>query len=697
MRIVVTQDIFRGRESGLTSVGGNARWLNELLRVALIGTNSDLRLVQPVSEGGNVDVARVYERLGIPASAAGWAQMVSEPMLAGLPELTPLMSTDLVVGFGLTPALMRGLDAAGVRILDIEISPLRFGRNLFFRARTTCATTRELLQLLQVSRDEIAQDVQFVAGKLALFAPRDKANGAFGVAFGQSHIDLSIVERGRIASLEDDGVIQRLTALAETVEELHVVPHPSLSARPSNLHRVLDEIPNAVLERQQAYSYLAAEDLRFVTALSSSTLREAEAFGRTARPLITPDRDCAALLPPGLSEWFDVHDVLFSPATWRYLTEVPGAADLPGFHPRHSSIIRRSLRWPAPDVQPLRPLPRLDSGRVHSLSSGSRATQILRSGWSDPESWGTWSCSSYASLAFRFDTADPVRVRIDLQLFAPEPLLAPEIRVRAPGAARFMRADLKQSGQDLYIEFDVDPASTRGLCNIAFQALSPSSPASLGISADDRPLSVGLKSIEIQTGGATHDVLAARQASAFRSGNYEDLHAGSPGYQRNNWLLPYVRLLGHLTPRVVVECGCGNGAFVEAIAAFSSEVIGLDWAASPLFPHSRRGVRFQQWDAILDAVPDADLVCSADFLEHMPPENVQDVLGRILTAAPAQFHVVACYDDLHSHLTIEPPASWLARFNRVLPSFRLIDGPTRSQDRTVAILTNIPAERLVMR
>jgi hypothetical protein len=694
MRIVATHDLFRGHESGLPSIAENSRWIHELLRIALVGLPGRLELVQAVGDGGVVDVARIYGRLGLPANASGWARMVSEPALAEVPELVSLMSGDLVVGFGLTPALLRGLDTAGVRVLDVEISPFRFGRKLYFRARTTCPVLARILGHLEVGRDEIAREAQIMAGLHVRSVAPGAADRAIGVVFGQSHLDLSIVERGRIASLEDDGVIEKLSALATEVEELHVVPHPSTSARPSNLHRILAEVPNALLENQQAYAYLLSGGLRFAAALSSSTLHEAAAFGRRACPLIVPDRDCRALLPPALTDWVDVHDGLFAPSTWRAVIEGSDATGPTSLGDRDSRIVGATFGRPAAVPPALRPLPFLDLDQPHPVCPGGRAAEALRSGWSQPESWGTWSLGDYASLAFRFAADRRVRVRIDLQLCVPYPPLAPEIRVRVPGRPGFTPIDLQQSGLDNFFEIEVEPTSTGGLFNLAFQILSPASPAAFGINAEERRLAVGVRSIEIKSGREGEKAVAGRQANAFRSDYYEDLHARSPGYQQNNWLLPYVRPLGHLAPATVVECGCGNGAFVEAIATFAGEVIGLDWAPSPLFPHSMRGVRFHRWNAVADSVPAADLVCSADFLEHIPPDQVQDVLGRILTAAAAQFHVIACYDDFHSHLTIEPPASWLARFDQVVPGFRLLDAPTRSQDRPIAVLTNIPVERL---
>lgn len=152
------------------------------------------------------------------------------------------------------------------------------------------------------------------------------------------------------------------------------------------------------------------------------------------------------------------------------------------------------------------------------------------------------------------------------------------------------------------------------------------------------------------------------------AGYYQSLHDDNPAFQNNNWLLQDLALLRRAGGESILELGCGNGLFLQQAAQHWSHVTGLDWAKSPRIDAvtSRSpNVEFIQAD-VRDWRPGRtfDIVASADFLEHLPPDVLTDCLDRIHAMAPAQFHRIACYDDGHSHLSIFPPAHWLELFTR---------------------------------
>ena len=163
-------------------------------------------------------------------------------------------------------------------------------------------------------------------------------------------------------------------------------------------------------------------------------------------------------------------------------------------------------------------------------------------------------------------------------------------------------------------------------------------------------------------------------------------------------MIPFARPLRALGLNSIIECACGNGEFSEVLAPHVSRYWAMDWAASPYLPHSTPGFQHLRWDAYTDTLPQADLLCSADFLEHIREAELNTVLGRMLAAAPRQFHVIACYDDFHSHLTIEPPEWWLARLRQVsaergLPAdWQLLNWAYRNPERPVAVACNFAPE-----
>jgi 2-polyprenyl-3-methyl-5-hydroxy-6-metoxy-1,4-benzoquinol methylase len=152
---------------------------------------------------------------------------------------------------------------------------------------------------------------------------------------------------------------------------------------------------------------------------------------------------------------------------------------------------------------------------------------------------------------------------------------------------------------------------------------------------------------------------------------YQSLHDRDVGYRTNNWLVGELDAILARQPRSLVELGCGNGHFLRAAAPHINEVIGVDWAKSPQLDNLPDNVRFMQSDITKADLPQADIACSADVIEHFSPDTIGMVISALRKAAPLQYHVIACYHDGHSHLTVMDPGSWLYVFRTCDPSFRL--------------------------
>nr|WP_319391660.1 class I SAM-dependent methyltransferase [uncultured Cohaesibacter sp.] len=152
---------------------------------------------------------------------------------------------------------------------------------------------------------------------------------------------------------------------------------------------------------------------------------------------------------------------------------------------------------------------------------------------------------------------------------------------------------------------------------------------------------------------------------------YQRLHDENSAYQCNNWLMAELDDVVESEPNVVVEIGCGNGKFSRELAALVPKVISIDWALSPLFVERPMNVSFIMANLVSDDIPSGDIVCSADVLEHFCPSELVCVVAKCCVSARRQKHVIACYDDDHSHLTVMRPAAWLALFWRFCPNAKL--------------------------
>lgn len=168
-----------------------------------------------------------------------------------------------------------------------------------------------------------------------------------------------------------------------------------------------------------------------------------------------------------------------------------------------------------------------------------------------------------------------------------------------------------------------------------------------------------------------------RQGTALDSDYYQKLHDEEPGYQTNNWLAEYADDLAQSKPQTVLEIGTGNGRFASRIAARVPHVIALDWARAPGIDGLPTNVTFMQRSVLAGSLPPCDLACSADVLEHFTPADLRSLLPLLKEASDNQYHVIACYDDRHSHLTVMPPAGWLALFLGFFPDARLSNAHCR--------------------
>lgn len=165
---------------------------------------------------------------------------------------------------------------------------------------------------------------------------------------------------------------------------------------------------------------------------------------------------------------------------------------------------------------------------------------------------------------------------------------------------------------------------------------------------------------------------------------YQAQHDRLEAYRTNNWLVPYVPAITATRPRSVLEIGCGNGKATRLLAAHVAQVHALDWARSPEIDHLPANVAFLEGDVCVLDLPSVDCVASADVLEHFPPDALMPLIERLASCSRRGLHVIACYDDGHSHLSIGRPAHWLALFQAISPDYSLLDViHRRGDDRQV--------------
>jgi hypothetical protein len=322
-KCIFTYDLFRGVDFGLPSVRNNCDRIHGLAIDSLRMAGISCKSFTPSSEGGECDVESYRKAIELPATPQGWAKATSMEIPAEQRGyFAGLLNADLILGWGLTPAMMRLIDSSGITFLDVEIDPIRFGNNLYFRARSNdprmVANLRAIHQGESALTAAVANIRSFVAARRAKTLKRGPKLGAF---FGQSRIDLAIVENGNLVDPVEH--LERIKEIAGSVDRFLIKPHP-YEPDSGHLDVLFREIPNAVFCKANVYRMLADINLREVVAISSSVLAEADLFGINSTTLASIDRDHSALVPPRAREWFRISgDAMASGVLWR-ATGTPG-------------------------------------------------------------------------------------------------------------------------------------------------------------------------------------------------------------------------------------------------------------------------------------------------------------------------------------------------------------------------------------
>jgi SAM-dependent methyltransferase len=173
------------------------------------------------------------------------------------------------------------------------------------------------------------------------------------------------------------------------------------------------------------------------------------------------------------------------------------------------------------------------------------------------------------------------------------------------------------------------------------------------------------------------------------SAHYQHVHDTFKPYQENNWLVPDAPRILTFSRGSLCELGCGNGRFLKLVASHYNFVCGIDWACSPLLEPLPRNVSFVQADLSLKfPLSDKfDVVCSADFLEHLELSAITKLLASISSQAAINYHKIACYDDGGSHLTLLSPAQWLSLFRAVDKDYRIESMEMRRGDSRQEVVT----------
>lgn len=136
---------------------------------------------------------------------------------------------------------------------------------------------------------------------------------------------------------------------------------------------------------------------------------------------------------------------------------------------------------------------------------------------------------------------------------------------------------------------------------------------------------------------------------------YIDIHQNTPFGKRAK-IPPYLKeFIEEKKPNSILDFGCGKGNLIKVLTESYPNIktFGYD-PANPEFDIPLRAV---------------DMMISTDVLEHVEPDNINNVISILHTNSPLQYHLISCApaklilpDGRNAHLIQESPEWWKDKF-----------------------------------
>jgi hypothetical protein len=501
-KVAFTGDLFRDRHFEVESTSYNVRWIQGLFHDSLAAEGFSVFRFAGKSEGGSFDVKQFQALAGLEPTPDGWAKAVSSTIPeTAAPLFADLTTASLVLGWGLPPSIMGFLQRSGVNFLDVEVDPIRFADDLFLRMRTNAPSIARILERYAESDRTLRREVASIR---ALTSRRDaetlKPGKSIAVFAGQMPIDLAVVKQGRIARPED--YLQEIRNVANDVEIFLVKPHPN-SRSNEHILPLISYIPNSHLCNSNIYRILCDTNLRHVVSLSSSVLREASLFRIPSTHLLTCDRDDSLLIPDLARQWHRIRadvsfqDELFGSLrnqTWLEAVLISRRTD------RDNSINLRSSfdgEWGLAELRAngstTLDLPKLPQAATCTQQLWpSEIKPYLRSGWSAPEDWGTWSDGEFHFIEAQledFDNWSGVVATLHLTAYLPAGITFQRARIFQAGKLVAETTFVKEGPTTTAVAVEVQSPTFK----VLIETPDAVSPVELGHGEDSRKLGIGLR------------------------------------------------------------------------------------------------------------------------------------------------------------------------------------------------------------
>jgi SAM-dependent methyltransferase len=125
-------------------------------------------------------------------------------------------------------------------------------------------------------------------------------------------------------------------------------------------------------------------------------------------------------------------------------------------------------------------------------------------------------------------------------------------------------------------------------------------------------------------------------------------------------------VLRDISPRTVIDVGCGTGALLQALRAGGCRVTGLEYASAAIAMCRARGIDVQPFNLEEDDFEPGrtfDLAMSLEVAEHLPESVADRYVGILSRAAPVVVMTAAPPGQRGTdHVNEQPPEYWIQKF-----------------------------------
>ncbi|WP_349657581.1 class I SAM-dependent methyltransferase [Xanthomonas sp. 10-10] len=305
------------------------------------------RASAPSKRGDGFDLARFQQlALGDVGTWSSSYHQINEQANAYL--LQHLLGADLLLSFEMPPWLIALCHQQRITFIDIRVSPLRFGRDLYIALQCNDSVLAERIAAHTVLDEELRLEAAVLAANIRMHQKRMEDErgytftdlGGAMLFIGQAPYDASLLaEDGRSLRCED--FAERLQQLCASRRLLYK-PHPFAGDFAQQERATLERITGqrAVISSQNAYQILSAQDDVELIGISSGLLQEATWFDKVVHTLFKPFVPLAAS-EADTQAYQQIHFKSFlSPGFWHQVLapecEPPRLSELPTLIHHHA-------------------------------------------------------------------------------------------------------------------------------------------------------------------------------------------------------------------------------------------------------------------------------------------------------------------------------------------------------------------------